>query len=79
MANLAISDLLNYKANRIDAMPNEHVTSEWHRTDVGATLSRRIDVSSTSFRRHVPAGCYSEVVCSLSTILVFIITEKKIT
>ena len=27
-----------------------------HRIDVGATSSRRIDVNTTSFLRHVPAG-----------------------
>ena len=36
--------------------PSWHVTSGRRRTGADATLSRRIDVSATSFRRHVPAG-----------------------
>ena len=33
-----------------------HMKSNWRRTDIGATSSRRIDVRSTSLRRYVPAG-----------------------
>ena len=33
-----------------------HMTSKRRRTEVDATALRRIDVSSASLRRHVPAG-----------------------
>ena len=33
-----------------------HMTSKYHRTDFDATSSRRVDVRTTSFRCHVPAG-----------------------
>ena len=36
--------------------PNGHMTSMRRLIDVDATSSRRIDVNSTSLRRHVPAG-----------------------
>ena len=35
---------------------------KWYRIDVDATSSRRIDVNTTSFLRHVPAGfIYNEL------------------
>ena len=37
-------------------LPSRHMPSKLRRTDVDATWSRRIDVSTTSFQRHVPAG-----------------------
>ena len=35
--------------------PSGHMKSKWRRIDVDATPLRRIDVSTTLFRRHVPA------------------------
>lgn len=37
-------------------MPSEHTSLKWLRTDVDVTYWRRIDASTTSVWRHVPAG-----------------------
>ena len=39
-------------------VPSEHLMPKRRRTNVDATLLRRIDVNTTSFSRHVPAGLY---------------------
>ena len=38
--------------------PSEYMVKKWRRIDVDATWSRRIDVNTTSFLRHVPAGLF---------------------
>ena len=36
--------------------PSGHLVPKWRRINVDATSSRRIDIYTTSFLRHVPAG-----------------------
>ena len=42
-----------------NVVPSQHMTLRRRRTDIDATSSHRIDVSTTLFRRHVLAGSVS--------------------
>ena len=39
-----------------EILPTGHTVPKWRRLNVDATSSRRIDVDTTSFLHHVPAG-----------------------
>lgn len=43
-------------------LPSEHMMSKWHRTGVDATSIRRINISTTLVRRHLPPGWWRETV-----------------
>ena len=54
---------------------SRQMTSKWRRCDV----IRRIDISTTSFRRYVPAWKYLEKLCTVIENIVFVTTKKKMT
>ena len=41
--------------------PSVDMVPKWRRINVDATSSRRIDVHTTSFLRHVPAGSFARL------------------
>ena len=54
--SLAKTKLKSSQTASFHRLPIGLIVPKWRRIDVDATSSRRIDVNTTSFLRHVPAG-----------------------